>query len=289
MNSLKEQLLWWSSLVSVLAMQNRISSEVAPAAEFADWIGIPQQRHPERLRLFCFPYAGGGAAMYYTWAAELPSVEVCPIQLPGRESRIREPALSRMSLLVDALSIALRPYLGSPFAFCGHSMGALISFELARRLIRDGQPGPKHLFIAARRAPQLRDDRPSLHTQDEPAFVEQVSIRYGPLPKVIAHDPELMRLFMPTLRADLAVCETYEYQNDDPLDCPISVFGGWEDNGVSRSDLDAWRVQTTARFSLRMFAGDHFFIKSAKAALLRAIRDDLTWINVGASCPSQKT
>ena len=142
--------------------------------------------------------------MYHTWAAALPNVEVCPIQLPGRESRMREPPLARTSLLVDALVVAMRPYLSSPFAFYGHSMGAPISFELARRLIRDGRPGPRHLFVAARRAPQLRDDRPVLHTQPEPAFVEQVSIRYGALPKVIADDRELMRLFMPTLRAGLA-------------------------------------------------------------------------------------
>jgi medium-chain acyl-[acyl-carrier-protein] hydrolase len=217
--------------------------------------------------------------MYHTWAAALPNVEVCPIQLPGRESRMREPPLARMSLLVDALAAAMRPYLSSPFAFYGHSMGALISFELARRLIRDGQQGPRHLFVAARRAPQLRDDRPVLHTQPEPAFVERVSIRYGALPKVIADDPELTRLFIPTLRADLAVCETYEYQDSEPFDCPISVFGGWQDSGVSRADLDAWRLQTTAQFSLRMFAGDHFFIKGAKSELLRAISDDLARID----------
>jgi medium-chain acyl-[acyl-carrier-protein] hydrolase len=222
--------------------------------------------------------------MYHTWAAALPNVEVCPIQLPGRESRMREPALTRMPLLVDALTVAMSPYLSSPFAFFGHSMGALISFELARRLIRDGRPGPTHLFVAARRAPQLRDDRPFLHTQPERAFVEQVSIRYGALPKVIADDPELMRLFMPTLRADLAVCETYEYQDGEPLDCPISTFGGWQDNGVNRSDLDAWRLQTAAQFSVRMFAGDHFFIKSAKAELLRAISDDLNRIDVATPC-----
>jgi medium-chain acyl-[acyl-carrier-protein] hydrolase len=188
---------------------------------------------------------------------------------------MREPALPRMSLLIDALALAMRPYLSSPFAFYGHSMGALIGFELSRRLIGDGLPGPSHLFVAARRAPQLRDDRPLLHTQPEPAFVEQVSARYGAVPKVIAEDPELMRLFMPTLRADLAVCETYEYQDGEPLDCPISVFGGQKDNGVSQADLDAWRLQTTAQFSLRIFAGDHFFIKSAKAELLRAISDQL--------------
>jgi medium-chain acyl-[acyl-carrier-protein] hydrolase len=160
------------------------------------------------------------------------------------------------------------------------AQGLTISFELARRLIRDGQQGPRHLFIAARRAPQLRDDRQLLHTQPEPAFVEQVSIRYGALPKLIVDDPELMRLFMPTLRADLAVCETYEYQDGEPLDCPISVFGGWQDNGVPRADLDAWRLQTTAQFSLRMFVGDHFFIKSARAELLRAITDDLTRVKL---------
>jgi medium-chain acyl-[acyl-carrier-protein] hydrolase len=181
-----------------------------------------------------------------------------------------------MSLLIDALTVAMRPYLSRPFAFFGHSMGALISFELARRLIMDGQPGPRHLFVAAHRAPQLRDDRPFLHTQPEPAFVEQVSIRYAALPKQIAEDPELMRLFMPTLRADLAVCETYEYHEGAPLDCPISVFGGWQDNGVSCFDLDAWRLQTTAQFSVRMFAGDHFLSKERKLSCCK--RSATTWL-----------
>jgi medium-chain acyl-[acyl-carrier-protein] hydrolase len=107
----------------------------SPPPEFASWITSPRQSGAERLRLFCLPYAGGGAILYHAWAAALPNVEVCPIQLPGRESRIREPALTRMSLLTDALTVAMRPYLSRPFAFFGHSMGALISFELARRLI----------------------------------------------------------------------------------------------------------------------------------------------------------
>jgi medium-chain acyl-[acyl-carrier-protein] hydrolase len=259
-------------------MRDAVRSDVSPPEEVPSWITIPRPSSVERLRLFCLPSAGTGTSMYHTWAAALPNVEVCPIQLPGRESRMREPALTRMTLLIEALIVAMLPYLSTPFAFWGHSMGALISFELARRLIRDGQQGPRHLFIAARPAPQLRDDRPLLHAQPEPAFVEQVSIRYGALPKLILDDPELMRLFMPTLRADLAVCETYEYQDGEPLNCPISVFGGWQDNGVSPTDLEAWRVQTTAQFSLRMFAGDHFFIKSAKSELLRAITGDLTSI-----------
>jgi medium-chain acyl-[acyl-carrier-protein] hydrolase len=257
----------------MLVMRDGTPSE---SAEFASWIAIPRQSPGKRLRLFCFPFAGGGGAIYHSWATALPDVEVCPVQLPGRESRIREAALSRMSLLIDALVVAMRPYLSSPFAFYGHSMGALIGFELARRLTEEGLSGPSHLFVSARCAPQLGDDRPPLHTQPEHAFIEHVSARYGAVPKVIADDPELMRLFMPTLRADLAVCETYEYRDGDPLNCPISVFGGQKDKGVSAADLDAWRLQTAVQFSLRMFAGDHFFIKTAKAELLRAISEQLT-------------
>jgi medium-chain acyl-[acyl-carrier-protein] hydrolase len=264
--------------MSVLVMEDGNRSAAA-IAEFANWISIPPQGSATRMRLFCFPYAGGGGAMYHTWTGGLSNVDVCPVQLPGRENRMRERALTRMPLLIDALDIAIRPYLSAPFAFFGHSMGALIGFELTRRLIRDGRQGPRHLFVAARSAPQLPDDRPALHVQPERAFVEQVSARYGALPKVIADDPELLRLFMPTLRADLTVTETYEYKDGEPFDCPISVFGGWQDNsGVSSADLDAWRFQTTASFSVRMFAGDHFFIKSARSELLRAIGEDLAHI-----------
>jgi medium-chain acyl-[acyl-carrier-protein] hydrolase len=246
-------------------------------AHLANWIAVPKPNPSARIRLFCFPYAGGGATIYFAWANALwPTVEVCPIQLPGRESRIHEPVLARMTYLVDALAGAIRSYIECPFAFFGHSMGGLIAFELARRLMRDGQPGPSHLFVSASRAPQLIDNKQFLHTEPDSIFIERFSKKYAPLPKMITDDPEMTRLFLPILRADIAVCETYKYFEGGPLDCPISVVGGWQDNQVSRADLEAWNIHTTAGFSLRMFAGDHFFLKSAQAQLLHAVREVLT-------------
>ena len=246
-------------------------------AHLTNWISVPRPSPVAEVRLFCFPYAGGGAAIYRAWANALwPTVEVCPIQLPGRESRIHEPAFTRMPYLVDALAGAIHSYLDRPFAFYGHSMGGLVGFELARRLIRDDRPGPSHLFISASRAPQLIDDNRFLHTEPEDIFIERLSRKYAPLPKVITDDPEMIRLFLPMLRADIAVCETYEYFEGKPLNCPISVVGGWQDKQVSRADLEAWSIHTAAEFSLKMVSGDHFFLKSAQAELLDDVREVLT-------------
>jgi medium-chain acyl-[acyl-carrier-protein] hydrolase len=181
--------------------------------------------------------------------------------------------------LVEVLVDALHPHLTTPFAFFGHSMGALISFELTRLLRREGIAGPRYLFVSARRAPQLRDDNPLLHDQPECILVEQLTSRYNSIPKTIVDDAELREMFLPMLRADLAVCETYQYVQEEPLDCPISASGGIDDRQVSQIDLEEWRDQTKADFSLRMFPGDHFFLKSSQKQLLRALTDDLARVS----------
>jgi medium-chain acyl-[acyl-carrier-protein] hydrolase len=142
--------------------------------------------------------------------------------------------------------------------------------------------------VSAHRAPQLCDEGGSLHTKPEGVFIEELSMKYGGLPKMIADDPELTRLYLPTLRADIAVCETYEYQAAKPLNCSISVSGGLQDNQVSPGDLEAWKIQTNAQFCLRMFKGDHFFIKSAQSELLRTITDDMarTYVTLSHCSPS---
>src|SRR5260370_28895087 len=132
------------------------------------------------FRLFCFPYAGGGTSIFHTWKGMLPpDVTVCPIQLPGREKRLAEPPFTRISLLVRAMAHALRPFLNCPFAFFGHSMGALISFELARQLRRQKAPEPTYLFVSAQKAPQLPDLTPPLHQLAEADFVEHLHRLYG--------------------------------------------------------------------------------------------------------------
>jgi medium-chain acyl-[acyl-carrier-protein] hydrolase len=232
-----------------------------------------------RLRLFCFPCAGGGAAVYYRWRLDLPpEIDVCPIQLPGREDRLHLAPFTRLEPLVDELTRVLTRHASLPFALFGHSLGALVAFELARQLRQRGNQGPVQLFVAAARAPHLASRAPQIHQWEEAAFLVEVRLRYGGIPAPILQDPELLRLYLSILRTDMEILESYVYAPDAPLDCPIAAFGGLEDAAITREEVAAWGVQTRHPFSLRMLSGNHFFLHTARPAFLRAIAQDLTGI-----------
>ncbi len=251
---------------------------MATSRAFDAWVTCPSPNPKARLRLFCFPYAGGSASLYRTWAEDLPpDVEVCPVQLPGRESRFREPCYTRLMPLVHTLGEVLWPYLTLPYAFLGHSMGALISFELTRTLRRRGGPLPLHLFLSAHRAPQLPDRQPPIHHLPTPLFLEELRQLNG-IPSEVLENAELMELMLPLLRADFAVAETYEYREDSPLPCPITAFGGLEDDEVNEEEVAGWREQTTSTFTMHMLPGDHFFLFKHRPALMPLIAQDLTQI-----------
>jgi surfactin synthase thioesterase subunit len=229
-----------------------------------------------RLRLLCFPYAGAGASIYWGWAAALPAgIELCPIQLPGREGRWMEPPITHFPSLIETLADVLQPLLTVPFAFFGHSMGAVISFELARQLRRSSGLSPVHLFLSAARAPHIPDPHPPIHQLGEAAFMN-VLWRLNAIPAQILQNAELMRLVLPCLRADLTLCETYRYRPEPPLPCPISTYGGQHDSKVAYAHLAAWRMHTQRAFTCRLFPGDHFFLMSARTSLLRVLADELS-------------
>jgi medium-chain acyl-[acyl-carrier-protein] hydrolase len=233
------------------------------------------------LRMFCFPYAGGNAMVFRDWAAKLPpGVEVSAVQLPGRGNRMQEPPMTRLAELVEAMAPALLPHLDQPFVFFGHSMGATLSFELARWLRRERGPSPLKLFVSGRSAPQLNKTHPPIHDLPQPELVEELKRLNGTPHEVLEH-PELMELMLPLLRADFCVCDTYEYTEAPPLDCPITVFGGLEDTGIPRRNLEAWREQTTAAFTLRMLPGDHFFLHSKTSLLLQLLSAELQQLAAG--------
>jgi medium-chain acyl-[acyl-carrier-protein] hydrolase len=235
------------------------------------WLACPRPNPQARVRLLCFPYAGGGVSAFHTWPDKLPTtVEVYAVHLPGRGNRLKETPFTRLSPLVQTLTEVLLPHLTTPFAFFGHSMGALIGFELARQLRRQHGPSPVHLFVSGREAPQLPSPDPPIHALPEPQFVAELQ-RFNGTPREVLEHPELMQLLIPTLRADFAVCETYTYTSDAPIDCSISAFGGLQDHEVSREQLEAWRDQSRASFSLCMFPGDHFFLDTAEPLLLKTI------------------
>lgn len=235
------------------------------------WISIAKPNPEASLRMFCFPYAGGGASIFYRWADYLPkNVEVCLINLPARGLRLSEAPATRLAPLICSLAKSLIPSLDKPFVFFGHSMGALISFELARYLRQLDRPQPRHLFVSGRNAPQLPLTGPPLYALPESDFLEKLRRLNGTPPRVLENS-DLMRLLLPSLKADFAICETYVYTREPPLNCSISAFGGMQDFSVTGETLAAWREQTTASFSCQMFAGDHFFLKQERAELLQKV------------------
>ena len=234
------------------------------------WLILGKPKRKTRLHLFCFPYAGGGASVFRQWQANMPeSIQICPVQLPGRENRITEPPFTRLSLLVDAMVKNLDSYFDLPFAFFGHSIGAKIAFELVRELRRKKGVQPVHLFVSGSRPPHIPEPRP-LHMLPEHEFVKEFR-RFSGTPEAVMQSRDLMEMYLPILRADFSIDETYVYYEDNPLDCPISAFGGSEDNETNREELDAWRQHTLSSFTLQMFQGNHFFIKSSQSLLLDSI------------------
>jgi medium-chain acyl-[acyl-carrier-protein] hydrolase len=242
---------------------------------FDSWIACRKPNPQARLRLFCFPYAGTGASIFRTWSDGLPAdVEVCPVQFPGRGTRLMETPFTQLSPLVDALAQALVPLLDKPFAFFGHSLGALVGFELARQLRRQSGAQPVRLFVSADRAPQIPHRERPIHALPEGEFLVELR-RLNGIPGKVLEEAELMQIMLPVLRADFAVYETYVHSTEPPLNCPISTFGGLQDHRVSRGDLEAWRDQTSGSFSLRMFPGDHFFWNTIQPLLLEVLSQEL--------------
>lgn len=242
------------------------------------WIVRSQPRPSARLRIFCFPYAGGGASIYHSWAKNLPDqIEVCAVQFPGRESRFGEAPFEHLELLMAALTQALPPYFDRPFVLFGHSFGALIGFELARALRRHELPNPAMLLVSGRCAPQILLSSAPIHNLPEADFISTVRA-FGGTPKEVFQNAELRDLVLPTLRADFAINETYVYQTEPPLEQLISAFGGQNDDKVHPTELGAWSQQTSNDFAMHILSGDHFFLRSAKTELLQIICHEVTWL-----------
>jgi len=214
--------------------------------------------------------------MFHGWPAHLPDrVELWAIELPGRGSRLSEPAFTNMQPLADAAAAAIAPYLDTPFVLFGHSMGATISFELARRLRDKYHLAPERLIVSGRRAPHILDNDKPTYNLPEPALIDKLRRMNGTPPEIL-EDAEIMRFLLPILRADFSVCQTYRYRSAEPLSMPISAYGGTEDDGETPDLLEEWGLQTEAEFSLRLFPGNHFFLHSAQRQFLRTLSEDLS-------------
>lgn len=238
----------------------------------ASWFVRPIPRPGAKMRLFCVPYAGSGAAAYRGWAENVGDLDVCYVQPPGRENRLGEAPFTSMIELVTDLANGVEPLLDRPYALYGHSLGGIVAFELARELRSRGRTEPLHLFASASRAPQLPNPyEPIRHLADLP-MLEEIHKRYDSVPIQVMQDPELRELVVPCLRADITMLETYRHLASPPLACGITCFGATEDRAVTADAIGAWSIHTQSKFELHMFEGGHLFLQSGRSGLLSAVR-----------------
>jgi surfactin synthase thioesterase subunit len=238
------------------------------------WIQ-PSRTPTAPLQLFCLAHAGGGGAFFAPWRSALaPDIDVRPVLLPGRESRIREPLLTRVEPVVDAISYAIAAERDRPFALFGHSLGAVLAFEVARQLERVWQLPARALIVSGRRAPLLPRRRPRYSLMSEQDFRDAV-VHLNGTPQDVLDHPGIFSLMLPVLRADFQLNEDYRRMPGPQLDVPLWACGGDHDPEVALDELMPWREETSAAFTLNVFRGDHFYLKSDPEPLWSVLRSAL--------------
>ena len=239
------------------------------------WIKVVKPVPDATLRLYCFPYAGGGASIYRPWPEAMPErVEVCAMQLPGREGRFVEPSYTKLDDLVADLVPVIQAHADRRFVFFGHSMGAITSFELARALRQQKAPCPVKLFLSGHRPPHWPKVDEDLSGLPDQQFTERL-LKLDGTPKAVIENEELMELYRPILRADFELCETYSYAALEPLSCPISVYGGTRDHRAPPETMGEWQNHTKGAFENHTFEGGHFFIHSKQDEFLEKFKRDI--------------
>ncbi len=237
------------------------------------WLTCYVRRPDAAVRLFCFPHGGGGPQVYRDWAEALPeTIEVYAVSLPGRGARIREPLIRGMEELTAALLEGMRDFLDKPYAFFGHSVGALVAWELGRRIHAAGHPVPLRVFASAHTAPDRAADGEGMHRLSDEELVRIIR-RLGLVPEEALESDELTALMLPPIKADFAVSETYRFVEGIPLPVPVTALGGREDDLVSEEDLRAWERHTEGGFEVRLFDGGHFYTQTHQEALLTFIAE----------------
>jgi surfactin synthase thioesterase subunit len=252
-----------------------VSARERPAE--SPWLivhSVPDGQHA-RLRLFCFHYAGATASIFRSWRDGLPDwVEVVAVQLPGREYRLAEPLLEHSQPIVEALADSMPPLLDLPFVFFGHSMGALIAFDLARALRERGYGEPALFIASGRNSPRYIWRDAGIQTLPDDVFIAAVC-DYNGTPQALVAEPDLRDLWLPRLRADLTISATYRYTEAASLTCPMLVLHGTDDGLVGDAELKAWRDETIGPVRYVQYPGNHFFLHSDEQSVLAELSLEL--------------
>lgn len=231
-----------------------------------------------RLRLFCFPYAGGDANIFRDWVPAMPAdVEVIGVQYPGRGGNRAAPLIDNCDDLVSTLRRSMLGLLDVDFAFFGHSNGALISFELARTLHGRRRLHLRHCFVSARVPPQLSEFRRKICQFDDRQFVDAIRAMGG-TPTEVLEDERLMELLLPRLRADFAVGETHQFRPGEPLACDMTILQGRFDEAVGPGLGSRWAELTTGAVEHHLIEGGHFFLHSHRSDVVAIVRRELVRI-----------
>ncbi|WP_431980401.1 thioesterase II family protein [Streptomyces qinglanensis] len=251
------------------------SPRVPRAGGAGRWLRPVAAAPNARARLICFPHAGGSAGFFFPLLKSLPgTVEAYAVQYPGRQDRLAEPCLTSVDELVDAACEVLRQEPAMPLVLFGHSMGASVAFEVARRRERSGAGSPLGLVVSGRRAPSLRRAE-TVHQRDDEGLIAEIR-RLNGTDDALLDDPEVRRMFLPALRADYRAIETYRMAPGPPLRCPLSVFVGDADPRVSVAEAEAWREHADGEVSLQVFSGGHFYLSDRPQEFSDRLSAELT-------------
>lgn len=239
------------------------------------WIGPVSKSSSSLVRLLCIPYAGAGASLFHSWQAELGSeIDVVPVLLPGRETRLQDRLVTSVDEMVAGIVGELHLVWDRPFAIFGHSMGGLIAYRTAQLLQNRSMPMPQQVFLSACEPHRARRDGPPDHELSDEDFVRVVGQMDGTPPELLAND-ELVSLVLPRLRADFAVVDSFRLANGSRIGIPITAMAGSEDERVTWDSVRQWSQHTAAGFTAHLLRGNHYFIADARDRLLRIIRDQL--------------
>jgi surfactin synthase thioesterase subunit len=247
----------------------------ASSTEHDAWIRRYHREPGSPVQLVCFPHAGGSATFYFPVSRALaPAVDVSAVQYPGRQDRRAEPSIDNIPELADAIFTAVRPLTDRPLAFFGHSMGAVLAYEVALRLEEDGADPLVRLYVSGRRAPsRVRPE--SVHTLDDEGIVAELRHLSGTGTELLS-DPEALEMILPAVKNDYRAVETYRDVPGRSVGCPVMAIIGDSDPRVSHDEAKAWADHTTGPFDLRIFPGGHFYLLDHAPQVIELISADLS-------------